>query len=127
MGEVKGSDQVEPTGREQFRKVDTGNGFIANLTATTNDRLELTVIELQKLQKNNTQQTKQLGSLLGNLDDSIVYLQSDIKSLIRTIEEANAKNDKMQKWFMAFTAIGTIFTVLSVIQVVDILIRGIGR
>jgi hypothetical protein len=114
-------------GREQFRKVDTGNGIDRDLAATTNDRLELTVIELQKLQKNNTQQTKRLGALLGNLDDSIVYLQGDIKLLINTIKDANIKNDKMQRWFFLIGFIGTVFTALSVIQVIDILIRGIGK
>ena len=72
--------------RSQFKKVTTGNGFQNDLIATTNDRLELTVIELQNLQKNNTQQTKQLGSLLGNLEDvimdNLLLLQQDILELV---------------------------------------------
>lgn len=113
--------------RAQFRKVITGNGFANDLSATTNDRLELTVIELQNLQSNNTQQTKKLGELLSTLDDSVAYLNSDIKRLITSIETANEKNDRQQKWFLTLSIIGTVFTVLSVIQVIDIWVRGIGK
>lgn len=127
MPEVKGIDHKEPTGREQFRKVTTGNTYANDLSATTNDRLELTVIELQNLQQNNTEQTKKLGALLGNLDDSISYLQADIKQLIKTITEANAKNDRMQLWFLMLTIVGLIFAASGVIQAWDILTRGIGK
>lgn len=113
--------------REQFKKITTGNGYSNDLAATTNDRLELTVIELQNLQKNNTEQTNKLADLLNNLDDSIVYLSGDVKRLISTIQEANNKNDKMQKWFLILTLVGTLFTVLSAIQVIDIFMRGIGK
>ena len=113
--------------RSQFRKVTTGNGFDRDLAATTNDRLEMTVIELQNLQKNNSQQTKQLGSLLGSLDDSIQYLQGDVKILIQTIREANVKNDKLQKWFLFFTIASTIFAISGVIQAWDIFARGMGK
>jgi hypothetical protein len=113
--------------REQFKKVTTGNGYSNDLAATTNDRLELTVIELQNLQKNNTEQTNKLGELLDNLDGSLLFLQTDIKELIRTIKDANAKNDKLQSLFLIFTIIGVVFAASGVIQAIDILARGIGK
>lgn len=128
MGEIQGTDKkTEPAGRDQFRKVTTGNGIDRDLAATTNDRLEVTVIELQNLQKNNTEQTKQLGKLLGSLDENILYLQIDIKVLIKTITEANAKNDRMQLWFLIITVVGVIFAASGVMQAWDILVRGIGK
>lgn len=117
--------------RDQFRKVDTGNGIDRDLAATTNDRLELTVIELQKLQENNTQQTKKLGSLLGSLEDvigdNLIFLQQDIRNLRNSIENANSTNNKLQKKFLLLSIIATIFTVASIVQVIDILVRGIGK
>lgn len=113
--------------RSQFRKVDTGNTYANDLTATTNDRLEMTVIELQNLQKNNTEQTDKLGKLLESLDDSIAYLQADIKRLISTIETANSKNDKLQRWFLALTVVGLIFAASGIIQAWDIFARGVGK
>jgi len=118
---------MEDKNRNQFREVKTGNGVDRDLAATTNDRLELTVIELQNLQRNNSTQTKKLSKLLETLDDSIVYLKSDIGELNETIKEANNKNDKIQTWFFWLSIIGTGFTILSVIQVIDILIRGLGK
>lgn len=106
--------------REQFRKVDTGNGFSNNLAATTNDRLELTVIELQNLQVNNSQQTKKLDSRLRKLDRSI-------KSLNETIVTANIKNDYIQRWFLTLSILGALFAALGIFQVADILIRGLGK
>lgn len=111
---------TEPKGREQFRKVDTSNGLGPNLAATTNDRLELTVIELQNLQENNSQQTKKLDARLHLLDKSI-------KSLNQTIKLANDKNDSLQKWFLGLSILGVFFGALGLIQVIDILIRGIGK
>ncbi|PIR80387.1 MAG: hypothetical protein COU25_00355 [Candidatus Levybacteria bacterium CG10_big_fil_rev_8_21_14_0_10_35_13] len=113
--------------RTQFKKVTTGNGYDRDLAATTNDRLELTVIELQKLQINNTEQTKKLGTLLGTLDDSISYLQGDIKVLISTIKDANDKNDRLQRWFLVLSLISAIFAGSGIIQAWDILTRGIGK
>lgn len=114
-------------GREQFKKVTTGNGFANDLTATTNDRLELTVLELQNLQQNNTEQTEKLSSLLDGLDTTILFLKADIRELIDTISEANKKNDRQQKWFLVLTIISTIFAASGIIQAVDILVRGIGK
>lgn len=125
MGEVKGIETTNS--REQFEKIETGNGYAANLAATTNDRLELTVIELQNLQKNNTEQTKKLGVLLGNLDDSIINLQDYVKILTDTIKEANAKNDRLQKWFLLLSIISAIFAASGIIQAWDIFARGIGK
>jgi len=127
MDEDKKFNKTKSDRRKQFRKVETGNGIDRDLAATTNDRLEMTVLELQNLQENNTEQTNKLGKQLESLDDSIVYLQLDIKTLITTIQTANEKNDRMQVWVFAIGAIGTIFTVLSFIQVIDILVRGIGK
>lgn len=120
MAEQHGIDSSHPEGSEQFRKVTTGNGFANDLTATTNNRLELTVIELQKLQKNNTEQTEKLGTLLTTLDTSI-------KGLTATIKIANDKNDKLQKWFLILAFISVIFAAPGIIQAVDIYLRGIGK
>lgn len=99
--------------RKQFKKVTTGNGFQNDLIATTNDRLEITVIALQNLE----------NALRSNL----MFLQGDIQDLAETIRAANAKNDKLQKWFLGLAILGTIFTATQLIQVVDLLIRGIGK
>lgn len=113
-------DASHPKGREQFRKVTTGNGFSNDLTATTNDRLELTVIELQNLQKNNSDQTEKLGKQL-------TALEANIKSLTATIKVANEKNDKLQKWFLILAVISAIFAATGLIQAWDILARGVGK
>ncbi len=118
---------VQTNNRDQFEKVTTGNGFANDLVATTNDRLELTVLELQNLQKNNSLQTDKLSGLLESLDDNIAYINPTLARLIYTIETANKKNDRLQRWFFILAIIGTVFTALSVIQVIDILIRGIGK
>ena len=119
--------QSQVGSREQFQKINTGNGIDRDLAATTNDRLELTVIELQNLQKNNTDQTGKLSELLESLDANLMFLQVDIKDLIRTITEANDKNDKLQRLFLVFTVIGVIFAASGIIQAIDILVRGIGK
>lgn len=115
------------TGREQFKKIETGLDITRDLMATTNDRLELTVIELQNLQKNNTEQTKKLGALLGSLDDNIIDLQDYVKILTGTIKEANKKNDKLQKWFLVLSIISAIFATSGIIQAWEILARDIGK
>lgn len=127
MPELKDADQTQPKGRDQFKTVTTGNGFANDLKATTSDRLELTVIELQNLQQNNTEQTKKLSKLLISLDDSIGYLQGDIQRLIRTISTANDKNDKLQNLFLSLTIIGVFFAATGIVQAWDILARGIGK
>src|SRR5476651_1913502 len=105
----------DPNDRSQFRKVETGNGYDRNLAATTNDRLEMTVIELQNLRESNTDQTKKLGTLLGNLDESVMGLQSHVVLLTNTIKEANKKNDRQQKWFLFISIIGTLFAASGII------------
>lgn len=117
----------ELKGREQFRKVDTGNGIDRNLAATTVDRLELTVIELQNLQANNTHQTEKLEMAIGSLGTELMMLRHDVKSLNKTITEANNKNDRMQKWFLTLAIVGTFLALSGVIQAIDIFVRGIGK
>jgi len=107
-------------GREQFEKISTGNGFANDLSATTNDRLELTVIELQNLQDNNTQQTDKLDDRLKDLELSIEYLN-------QSIDIANQKNDRLQRWFLVISVISAIFAASGIIQAWDILTRGIGN
>ena|SRR5258706_6237446 len=99
--------------RDQFKKVTTGNGFQNDLIATTNDRLEMTVIALQKVEK----------ALISNLK----FLREDIKDLNRTIKKANEKNDRTQNWFLLLTIVGTVLAATQLVQVVDILVRGIGK
>jgi hypothetical protein len=111
---------TEQKEREQFRKIDTGNILANDLVATTNDRLELTVIELQNLQENNSEQTKKL-------DIGLKTLGKSIKNLNKTIIAANEKNDALQRWFLGLSIIGIIFAAIGLIQVADILVRGIGK
>ena len=99
--------------KTQFNKVTTGNGFQNDLIATTNDRLELTVIELQNLQKNNTEQTEKLTSTINKLE--------------KTILKIDVKNSRQQTFNTIIGMIAAIFTVLSVVQVIDIIVRGIGK
>lgn len=99
--------------QNQFRKISTGNGFQNDLIATTNDRLELTILELQRFQTTMTSNLK--------------ILQADIRDLNKTINTANKENNSLQTKFFWLTAIATIFTVLQVVQVIDILVHGIGR
>lgn len=99
--------------RSQFKKVTTGNGFQNDLIATTNDRLEMTIIELQNLQHTITSQ--------------FMFLQSDIKDLEETIKKANKENKSLQSKFLWLTFVATVFAILQVVQVVDILFRGVGK
>ncbi len=99
--------------RDQFKKVTTGKGFQNDLIATTNDRLELTVIELQNLQDSFKRDLKLTR-------ESVTQLETTIKS-------ANDKNDRLQKWFLVLGVIGTLLTATQLVQVWDILVRGIGK
>ena len=64
---------VNDSRRNQFKKITTGNGFQNDLIATTNDRLEITIIELQNLQHTITSQ--------------FMFLQSDIEGLDKNIKK----------------------------------------
>lgn len=123
MGKIK----LTGSAREQFQKVYTGNGIDRDLAATTNDRLELSVMELQNLQKNNTLQTNKLSKLLDNLDFNLMSLQLRIDSLVLSIKDANDKNDKLQRRFLFISIVGTIFAASGILQVIDIIVRGIGK
>lgn len=97
----------------QFKKVSTGNGFQNDLIATTNDRLEMTVVALQRVEE----------ALRSNLS----FLQGDIQDLTDTIKSANHKNDRTQRWFLALAIMGTILAATQLVQMIDILKRGIGK
>ncbi len=84
----------------QFQKISTGNGYQNDLIATVNNRLEITVVEICKLQK------------------AISKLESTIISL-------DEKNGKLQRRIFWLTVIGAIFAGTQIVQVVDILIRWI--
>lgn len=99
--------------RSQFKKISTGNGFQNDLIATTNDRLEMTIIELQNLQHAITSQ--------------FMFLQSDIEDLEKTIKKANNENMSLQNKFLWLALVATAFAILQGVQVVDILARGIGK
>lgn len=99
--------------RNQFKKVTTGNGFQNDLIATTNDRLEMTVIALQKLGK--------------SLSEELKKTRGSINQLEATVKNANYKNDRLQRWFLVLAIIGTLLTATQLVQVWDILVRGIGK
>lgn len=84
----------------QFPKITTGNGFQNDLIATTNNRIELAVVEICKL-KNSISQ----------LENTIVTLDN--------------KNEKLQKRILWLTVVAALFTVVQVIQVIDIIYRWI--
>lgn len=99
--------------KDQFQKITTGNGFQNDLIATTNNRLELTIIELQKLQH-------VMYSESG-------FLQSDIQDLREVIVAANKESNSLQNKLLWLSIVATFFTILQAVQVIDILIRGIGK
>ena len=101
------------TDHNQFKEIKTGNGYQNDLIATTNNRLEATIVALQSLER--------------TFSSNLFLLQEDIRDLNETIKKANIKNDKLQKWFLTLTFIGTLFTATQLIQVADILIRGLGK
>ena len=99
--------------KNQFKKVATGNGFQNDLIATTNDRLEMTVVALQEVEN--------------ALKSNLMFLQGDIQDLTETIKKANNKNDQTQRWFLTLAIIGTILAATQLVQLIDILVRGIGK
>lgn len=98
---------------DQFNKIKTGNGFQNDLIATTNNRLELTILELQRFQRTMTSEYK--------------LLQADIRDLKDVIKVTNKENSSLQGKFFWLTLVATFFTILQVVQVIDILLRGIGK
>lgn len=80
----------------QFEKVTTGNGFQNDLIATTNNRIELAVVEISKLKKSITK-----------LEETIVSLDN--------------KNEKLQKRLLWLTGVGIIFTATQIVQIIDII------
>lgn len=107
MTEKKAEDKFE------FESVKTGNGFQNDLIATTNNRLEVTVLTLREL---NQVLSKELSKT-----------QSAISKLEKTIKVANEKNDRTQSLFLVLTIVGTVLAATQLVQVWDILARGVGR
>jgi hypothetical protein len=116
---------TQAKGREQFKNFTGVSSYAKNLEIV--DRLEMVVIETQKLQDNNTKQTEKIEMAIGGLSTELLLLQKDIKNLNSTISEANKKNDRMQIWFLVLTIIGVIFASSGIIQAWDIFARGIGK
>lgn len=75
---------------DEFEEIKTGNGKAADLTATTNDRLKKTILELRDLR-----------SSLGLLDDDI--------------KEFSEKSDKWSGKLVRLTQVLVIFTVVLVL------------
>lgn len=99
--------------KNQFKKITTGNGFQNDLIATTNDRLEMTVVALQNLEE--------------SLSNELLLARDAIDQLEDTIKNANTKNDKLQRIFLIIAIVGTLLTATQLVQVWDILARGIGK
>src|SRR3989344_707766 len=102
-----------PEDKFEFESVKTGNGFQNDLIATTNNRLEVTVLTLRNLNK--------------VLSKELSATQSAITQLEKTIKTANERNDRTQIFFLVLTEIGTILAATQLVQVWDILVRGIGK
>ena len=82
----------------QFQKASTGNGFQNDLIATSNNRIELAVVEICKLKKSITK-----------LEETIVSLDN--------------KNEKLQKRIFWLTVVGLVFTATQIFQVIDIVVK----
>ena len=89
-----------------FPKVDTGNGYANNLTATTNDRLERTVRASVILAQTNMREGRQTRHTIRGLRD--------------TIKDLNTKNSKLQTAIFWLTVI---MAITSVIQIVSLLLH----
>jgi len=87
-------------------RVNTGNGYANDLTATTNDRLERTIKALVLLGNTYQKESKQVS-------DTIISLESTIKRL-------DVKNGRLQ--FAIFLL--TVVTVLTAIMQVWLSFRG---
>jgi hypothetical protein len=121
MGEVKGVEVTKPKGREQFKPIYAQTDYSRTLAVI--DRIEMTVIELQNLQRNNTKQTKTLSQSIGMLDNSILELHLEVIKLNSTIAEANKKNDKLQNKLFWLTIAGTVFALISLVEAGDIILK----
>lgn len=82
----------------KFEKVTTGNGFQNDLIATAANRIELAVVEINRLKK------------------SILKLESTIVGL-------DTKNEKLQNKLFWLTIVGLVFAATQVAQVADIIHR----
>jgi len=82
----------------QFPKIKTGNGFQNDLIATSNNRIELAVLDIRKLQK------------------GIIKFEKTIVSL-------DDKNGKLQKNIFWLTIVGLILAATQIIQVIDVIIE----
>jgi len=112
-----------------FSKVTTGNGFANDLVATTNDRLERTVVAISQLTetvKTENEKTREslftLGKQLEALNETTALHGSNtekaIYSLINTIESLDEKNGKLQKSLYGLTIVASILGFIQVIAVI---------
>ena len=85
-----------------FPKITTGNGFNADLTATTNNRLELMI-----------EQTEQLVSLIAKLEKTIVDLDS--------------RNGRLQQKVFWLTVVSVILAAFQLVQVFQIIVGWISK
>jgi hypothetical protein len=86
-----------------FPKVETGNGYANNLTATTNDRLERTVKASVVLAKTYMAEGRQTRHTIRVLKD--------------TIKDLDTKNSKLQKTILCLTIV---MVITSIIQIVSL-------
>lgn len=108
-----------------FQKVNTGNGYANDLTATTNDRLERTVKALVLLEKTSHAEGNTTRKSLLQLEESIENLQSvtisegyqtrlTIDSLIETIKGLDEKNGRLQKTVLALTFVTVVLALVQI-------------
>ncbi len=93
----------------EFEMVKTGNGYAADLAATTNKRLEQTITELRL-------HSSQLVTLNFAQDDTT----EATNNLEKTIKELDKQNKKLNSRIFWLTIITT---VLALIQIIPILIK----
>ncbi len=81
------------TRNDRFKNISTGNGYAANLNATTNNRLELAI-------------------------EAIEEVGSNISALEETIIKLNESNTRLQRVMVALATIGAASAVISLFDLV---------
>lgn len=90
----------------EFEIVKTGNGFANDLAATTNKRLEQTILELRQL-------SKQIITLTKSQDKSILAT----KNLEKTIVSLDDENTRLNNQMLKLTWITAILAFIQVLQI----------
>jgi hypothetical protein len=103
---MKSGNKMSEEKPNEFEIVKTGNGFANDLAATTNKRLEQTILELRQLSGQTTILTK-------SQDKSILAT----KNLEKTIVSLDNENTRLNTQILKLTWITAILAFIQVLQV----------